>query len=123
MLSIARFDHRLSGSGMPSFASGERANAGHCSPPVQPKRHTVRAGAPSGNAGTLSSGSGWNAPLQARPRSASEPAMLSSVDEAGVFTVSQPARLRKDVEILRAAVEFAYIDRDSGCGCRPRPLE
>jgi len=85
-----------------------RANAGHCSPQVQPKRNTVRAGAPSGNAGTLSSGSGCNAPLQARPRSAAAPAMLSSANEADVFMVDQPARLRKDVAILRAAVQAAF---------------
>ena len=39
--------------------------------------------------------------------------MLSSVNEADVFTVDQPARLRKDVAILRAAVQSAYTHRSS----------
>jgi hypothetical protein len=50
--------------------------------------------------------------------------MLSSANEADVFTVDQPARLRKDVAILRAAGQSAYTGRrDSGCGCCPHLLE
>jgi hypothetical protein len=49
--------------------------------------------------------------------------MLSSANEADVFTVDQSARLRKDVAILRAAGQSAYTGRDSGCGRCPHLLE